>query len=100
MLEKYNPWRPMTDPLDLKHMGKLAEEVNELGAATARCLIQGIDEAEPTTGKINRRWLEEEMADVYANMYLVANRFGLDGKFIEQRMSDKIGRLRTWHEMT
>lgn len=33
-----NPWVPMSNPLDIKHIGKLAEEANELGAAIARCL--------------------------------------------------------------
>jgi hypothetical protein len=42
-----NPWIPIQNPLDLKHLGKLIEELNEAGSATARCIIQGIDEVEP-----------------------------------------------------
>lgn len=98
MLERLNPWHPMSDPKDLKHLGKLSEELGECSAATARCLIQGIDEREPTTGKLNREWLEDEMADVAANMELVAERFGLDVERIKARRADKIVRLRTWHE--
>jgi hypothetical protein len=64
-----NPWRPMTRPIDLKHLGKLGEESNELGAAISRCIIQGIDEREPVTGKPNRQWLAEEIADVLANAW-------------------------------
>lgn len=94
-----NPWKPVTDPLDLKVLGKLSEELNECGAAVARCIIQGIDEDEPTTGKPNREWLEEEIADVYANLYLVSSRFKLDGQFIAGRVQEKIARLRTWHDM-
>lgn len=99
MLEKLNPWHPITDSVDLKHLGKLAEEVNELGAATARCIIQGIDEAEPVTGKVNREWLEDEIADVLANCHLVEKRFKLDSDRITKRALEKQVRLRTWHEM-
>lgn len=99
MLEKLNPWHPMTDPVDLKHMGKLLEELNEAGSATARCLIQGINEVEPTTKKLNKLWLEEEMADVIANFELVQERFGLDMGFINNRVTQKKLRLRTWHDM-
>lgn len=28
---KLNPWQPMTKAIDLKHLGKLGEECNELG---------------------------------------------------------------------
>lgn len=95
-----SPGVPMRDALDLKHLGKLAEEINELGSATARCMIQGIDESEPVTGKLNRRWLEEEIADVRANLALVEKHFGLDTGFIDERAVDKMKRLALWHAMT
>lgn len=38
------PWHPEKDAVRLKHLGKLAEELNECGAAVSRCIIQGIDE--------------------------------------------------------
>lgn len=94
-----NPWHPITDTVDLKHLGKLGEELGECGAAVARCIIQGIDEAEPTTGKINREWLEDEIADVAANAQLVAERFGLDKDRIRDRAERKVAQLRTWHDM-
>lgn len=73
-----NPWHPITDSVDLKHLGKLSEELGELQAAVARCIIQGIDEREPVTGKVNRDWLTEEIADVQANLDLVVKRFEID----------------------
>jgi hypothetical protein len=94
-----NPWQPMTDALDLKHLGKLAEEANELGSAIARCIIQGIDEAEPVTGKLNRRWLEDEIADVLANAELVIAHFGLDEEQMALRVERKKQHLRGWHSM-
>lgn len=94
-----NPWRPMSRPIDLKHLGKLAEELGEASAATARCIIQGIDEREPVTGKLNREWLEDELADVAANICLVGLHFGLDRDRVMARCQRKIDQLRAWHEM-
>ena len=94
-----SPWQPMPDKTDLKHLGKLLEELGELTSAVSRCLIQGIDEVQPVTGKSNRLWLEEEYADVYAGMLLVARRFGLRADFVHQRMDEKVAYLKNWHEM-
>lgn len=94
-----NPWHPMSDPVDLKHLGKLGEELNECGSAVSRCIIQGIDEAEPVTGKVNREWLTEEIADVMANIELVMERFDLSWYAMRIRAADKKARLQTWHSM-
>jgi phosphoribosyl-ATP pyrophosphohydrolase len=94
-----NPWHPMTDKVDLKHMSKLGEEAGELASAACRCIAQGIDEAEPTTGKLNRAWLEDEIADVFANSELNIERFGLDRERIARRTERKKELLRTWHAM-
>lgn len=99
MSGKLNPWQPITDAKDLKHLGKLSEEVGELGAAIARCIIQGIDESEPVTGKVNRVWLEDEIADVLANVGLVASHFNLDMVRMEARSNEKATKLLTWHNM-
>lgn len=94
-----NPWRPMSKPIDVKHLGKLAEELAEAGSAVARCLIQGIDEAEPITSKLNRAWLEDELADVLANIDLVSIHFNLDTKRMQDRAERKKTHLRGWHSM-
>ena len=94
-----NPWQPITHAIDLKHLGKLAEEVNELGAAIARCIIQGIDEFEPVTGKTNREWLMDEIADVRANVALCVNHFKLDDSYMDSRMFQKVKLLQKWHNM-
>ena len=92
-----NPWQPMSIAIDIKHLGKLAEECGELTAAISRCLIQGIDEAEPETGKINRDWLQDEIADVLANIDLVCAHFNLDNTVINKRIYRKRKHLRAWH---
>ena len=72
-------WHPTTNKVDLAHLGKLGEELAECAAAASRCIIQGIDEAHPVTGKTNRQWLEEEIADVVAMIDHTVNHFGSDG---------------------
>lgn len=99
MTSPANPWTPMARPIDVKHLGKLGEELCEAGAAVSRCLIQGIDEREPITGKLNREWLEDEQADVWANIVLVRSHFGLDTDRIAARAERKMGQLRAWHAM-
>ena len=96
---KMNPWHPMSDPVDLKHVQKAQEELGECVSALARCGMQGIDEAHPETGKVNRRWLEEEIADAEANLQLVKDHFELDEGFIYARKLKKMARLREWHAM-
>jgi NTP pyrophosphatase (non-canonical NTP hydrolase) len=98
-LRDASPWQPMTKPIDLKHLGKLAEELGECGAAVSRCIIQGIDEKEPVTGKVNREWLEDEIADVTANMALVSEHFDLNHERIFKRVVRKMEHLKQWHGM-
>lgn len=112
-LRDANPWHPISDKVDLKHLGKLAEELSEnaevlsacaaaasrAGAAVARCIIQGVGEAEPTTGKINRVWLEDEIADARANFELVVERFALDEARMQARAERKKLHLKQWHNL-
>lgn len=97
--EQMNPWHPIDNKVDLKHLGKLAEELGDCSAAVARCIIQGVEGQEPNTRKFNKTWLEEEIADVKANILLVEERFNLDTTFINDRAETKVIRLRDWHEM-
>jgi len=94
-----NPWHPISDPVDLKHLGKLGEEAGELASAVSRCIIQGVDEKEPVTGKVNREWLEDEIADVMAGSRLAMRRFNLDEERIARRVEKKMAQLLLWHEM-
>jgi NTP pyrophosphatase (non-canonical NTP hydrolase) len=99
MSEEMNPWHPMSDPVDLKHMGKLCEETGELTQVVARCIIQGIDTCDPVTQKLNRDWIEDEVADVLANIELVRDRFKLDKEKIAVRAAKKKAQLKIWHDM-
>ncbi len=89
-------WDPMSNPGDIALVGKAQEELGECIAALARCLIQGIFEAEPKTGKVNKEWLEDEIADVYAMLQLIDQRFGLDSIRVYHRQKLKQAYKRKW----
>lgn len=94
-----NPWMPITDPVQIAILGKFIEELGEATAATARCLIQGVYEREPTTNKLNGDWLLEEIADVLAGIDLVGQRYELSADLVEWRKARKLEHLRRWHDM-
>jgi hypothetical protein len=79
----------------VQHLGKLIEELGECTSAASRCLVQGIDATEPSTGEVNRVWLEKEMADVFANLELCIEYFGLAPS--RERVEFKKAYLRKWH---
>jgi len=92
------PWHPITDKVDLKILGKLQEELGELQSAIARCMIQGVDECHPVTGKSNREWMQEEVADVLAGLDIAIERFhNFARKPINERRYAKREYLARWH---
>jgi len=96
---KMSKWVPTTDLMMLRRMGKLMEEMNELGAVAARCIIQGIDEVDPGTDMVNRERLWQEVADVYAQLDETVGRLKLDTIMIENRRATKRGYMQQWEEM-
>jgi hypothetical protein len=93
------PWHPMSETIDLKILGKLVEELAECISAVGRCQIQGIDESEPVTGKVNRAWLEDEMADVLNMFKIATRRYCLDTDRIERRAEKKRAHIEQWLKM-
>ena len=89
-------WQPITNKHNLAVLGKLGEEAAELGSALFRCTIQGLDEAEPITGKVNRRWLEEEIADVEAMILIAKRHLFLSEAFIGERRARKMAYKEPW----
>lgn len=90
-------WLPEQDRIRLAILGKLAEECNELAGRAARCIVQGIDERDPATGRTNREEMAREIADVYACIDTVQEHLAVhpDGdRFVAKRD----GYLR-WHRM-
>lgn len=167
-LRDANPWHPITRPIDLKHLGKLNEELGEASAAVfaylhpdggdverdalqneiadveanirlvaehfdlagcvvlgpmpllvgsqarllsfgrklgvaaaavSRCTIQGIDECEPVSGKLNREWLHEALADVINDVPPLVVSLDLNRDAMDLRRARKMAHLRQWHGM-
>ena len=94
-----NPWMPEDNKVTLAVLGKLIEEVNELGAALARCVIQGAQERHPVTGKANLEWLEEEIGDVLAGCQIAVDHFHLSRDRVSARIVLKTEHKRAWHKL-
>lgn len=92
-----SPWMPEQDRVRLAALGKLIEECNELSARAARCIVQGIDELDPDTGRTNRAELEREIADVYATIMVVE--VGQNLGYLRERIANKISGFERWHAL-
>lgn len=92
-----SPWMPEQNQIRLAVLGKLIEECNELAGRAARCIIQGLDETDPASGRLNSEELAREMADVEACISVLVDRIGLYP--MTGRVLDKIDGFRRWHGM-
>ena len=92
-------WIPTTNLLMLRRMGKLMEESSELSAVAARCIIQGIDEIDPGSGKTNRQRLHDELADVLAQISCTIADLDIDKESIGVRVRDKVDQMAEWEAM-
>ncbi|SCW95870.1 hypothetical protein [Ancylobacter rudongensis] len=92
-----SPWMPEQDRVRLAVLGKLAEEAGELASRAARCIIQGIDETDPDTGRSNADELGREIADVMA--CAAALEALLRVNYSKQRVTDKVSGFARWHCM-
>lgn len=98
-LKAPSDWQTERDPLKVAVLGKLGEEVNELGNALFRALIQGYDGANPETGELNADWIFKEMADVRAMTYLVEKHFSrtIDIRRVAEKLAHKEAWLKLIH---
>jgi NTP pyrophosphatase (non-canonical NTP hydrolase) len=96
---KMNKWTPTTNLLELRRLGKLGEELGELANVASRCIIQGLDEVDPGTGKVNRQRLLDEMADVYAQIECTMEAFGLDRTYYAERVVRKVRQMGEWEAL-
>lgn len=96
---KMNKWTPTTDLRTLRRLGKLQEELGELQAVVARCIIQGIEEVDPASGKTNRVRLTHEAADVLAQLGLTREQFNLDEEVIFSRVASKTRQMAEWEAL-
>lgn len=92
-----SPWMPEQDRIRLAVLGKLIEECTELAGRAARCIIQGIDERDPATGRRNREELGREMSDVTACIHMAEEILRVTRT--HGRMASKRAGFRRWHEI-
>lgn len=92
-------WVPTQDLMMLRRMGKLIEELSELSTVASRCIIQGIDEVDPGTGRVNRDRLQDEIADVLAQCFATEDALGLDKFYIGSRCRKKEAEMAEWESL-
>jgi hypothetical protein len=89
-------WVPETNPVIIKRFGKQIEELSELGEVlcrltkiTSRSIIQTLSGVDPETNVSNITSLQDEIADVYAQLDRTVTMFSLDIVKIEARREAK-----------
>jgi NTP pyrophosphatase (non-canonical NTP hydrolase) len=75
---------------------KLIEECGELVQIAAKKQAYFDTDTHPDGKGSMKRRLEEEMADVMAACVFVAEKFGLDGEFLEARAQKKLELFKSW----
>lgn len=90
-------WKPEPDVLIHQALGKACEEASELANILARCLIQGLDQCEPVSGKPNRKALSDEIADLDAAVQWLRELTGDD--YDDERADRKLNGFRRWQRM-
>lgn len=91
---KISDWMPITDPIQLAVIGKLGEEVCELGARLFRTVIQGLDGKDPDSERTNRAEISREIADVIACLQTVQRE--LDIGYDDARVTGKRNGYQRW----
>jgi NTP pyrophosphatase (non-canonical NTP hydrolase) len=92
-------WHVETDPFRKRKLGKALEELSELSNVLARCLIQGVDEIDPSSKEVNRSRMQKEVADVLAQMGCLIAAFDLNMEEILERVQDKKASMDKWEEL-
>jgi len=87
------------EAIDTDALTDLTSALGRCVAAVSRCIIQGVDETEPSTGVLNRAWLTEEMIAVRRGCARAIAIFDLDPARIKERITFKESHLRRWHGM-
>lgn len=89
-------WTPDCNPHQARRIGKTLEELHELGAVLARISIQGLDAVDPGTGKTNRQRMNEETADVIAQINRNFHAFAMPADDIDKRVQEKEAMMAEW----
>ena len=79
-----------------RRLGKLGEEMGELQQIKERILLQGMEENNPSTARKLIFELEDEIADVYAQLDETVEGFDLNKEVIEGRRNQKRKLMQDW----
>lgn len=91
-----SPWVCDTTPHQKRRIGKTIEELGELLSVLGRLQIQVVDAIDPGSGKTNRQRLQEEIADVLAQLPLTIAAFSLNTEDIANRIATKQRQMHEW----
>lgn len=94
-----NPWMPITDIRLCALLNKAGEELNELGKALNRALMQGLDGCDPKTGEVNREALLLEIADVRGLCSAIVEELDLNEARMDRRSDQKEANVFAWMNM-
>lgn len=96
---KITAWHVEEDKRRLRRLGKSLEELSELSNVLARCIIQGVDEVDPSSGEVNRDRMWKEVADVYAQIAYLEKEFNLPVDKIIERIGVKKDSMFEWERL-
>lgn len=96
---KITAWHVEEDKRRLRRLGKSLEELSELSNVLARCIIQGVDEVDPSSGELNRDRMWKEIADVKAQLEFLEVEFNLPLMDIYERMCIKLNSMWEWERL-
>lgn len=96
---KITAWHVETDKFRIRRLGKALEELGELASVLARCIIQGVDEVDPSSGEVNRMRMQKEGADVYTQLAHLVDAFDLDQSDMLTRIRYKTDSMATWERL-
>ena len=91
-----SPWRPEKDQVILALLGKASEEAAELINILCRAIIQGLDQDDPETGKPNILAIQDEVADMQAQLSLLKEYLDLNRVYIKERANAKFNHKDKW----
>lgn len=91
-----SPWRPEKNQTLLALLGKASEEAAELINILCRAIIQGIEEKDPKTDVPNIIAIQDEVADMEAQLMLLKEYLDLNRKYIAERANAKFQHKDKW----
>lgn len=96
---KITAWHVETDKFRIRRLGKALEEMGELVSVLARCIIQGVDEVDPSSGEVNRMRMQKEGADVYTQLAHLVDAFDLNQSDMLTRIGYKTDSMAEWERL-